>query len=185
MQISRSLAKVRAHSWRLKWTTLLDLVTPDERALIQSQRRRAQEIAAGGLGLVLAGLVVAVVAAINNPPPPQNFVYILVILVLVLPGAGIGLASGSVMRGAYDNAKNTAMKRRPDLFDADGTLIDEDYRPHPEIAGVGSSSGGRSRKNLRADETDAPLRPCPYCGTMNQKDWSYCQKCAKLLPPPL
>ena len=29
------------------------------------------------------------------------------------------------------------------------------------------------------------LRPCPYCSTMNQRDWAFCQKCAKPLPPPL
>jgi hypothetical protein len=31
----------------------------------------------------------------------------------------------------------------------------------------------------------ANMRPCPYCGTQNQRESSTCQKCSKTLPPPL
>lgn len=31
----------------------------------------------------------------------------------------------------------------------------------------------------------ANSRPCPYCGAWNSRDYQYCQKCAKPLPPPL
>jgi hypothetical protein len=35
------------------------------------------------------------------------------------------------------------------------------------------------------DRPTTDSRTCPYCGTANQKDWSFCQKCSKRLPPPL
>lgn len=28
-------------------------------------------------------------------------------------------------------------------------------------------------------------RPCPFCGTPNEREWAFCQRCAKGLPPPL
>jgi hypothetical protein len=31
----------------------------------------------------------------------------------------------------------------------------------------------------------APLRFCPFCGTSNGREYSYCQKCGQPLPPPL
>ena len=162
-------------AWRrADWNALLDLATPDERALLESQMRRAHGVGAGAVVLVIIGLVVAIVAAINNPPPPQSLVYILAVIVLVLPGAGMGLAVASMRNGAYENAKKIAMNRRPDLFDLDGNLVRESSATSARFA------SGR-RRNTAIDSK----RPCPYCGTINERDWSFCQKCAKPLPPPL
>lgn len=159
---------------RAQWEALIDLVTPDERSLLESQRRRGRNIAAGGLGLLFVAIIVAVVAAATNPTYPALLIYLIVILIFAFSGAGVGWAAMSINRGAYESVRNISRKRRPDMFDPDGSL-----------SHVTVSSSPRRATNRGNSPTIENTRPCPYCGTMNQRDWSFCQKCAKPLPPPL
>jgi hypothetical protein len=161
-------------------------MTPEERFLLESEDKRAMNIGAGALIALLLAAVVLAVAVTANPPYPQSIFALLAILIAAFVGGSLCWAFISIRVGLILDAKTLGMKRRPDLFDRFGFLMEDPAQP-PVKSAVDdrTQSLPESGRELLAPGTSPSLRPCPHCGTMNQRDWQYCQKCAKSLPPPV
>lgn len=149
-------------------------LTSRQREILMKKRLTGLIIGIVGVSLIIVGAVLDVAARGLGtiPVTPSNIVPILVLmivgLVVVLVGYGQLREGDLILRGAM------ATSHPDDSFTDHDTV-----RLYSRTKVVGTPSA------TSPSHPDTTPRYCPYCGVENSKDYSFCRKCGRPLPPPL
>ncbi len=109
-------------------------------------------------------------------------------------GAGVGWYLAVVAAVLLAVAIGLFLTSEPKLYTREEILGASPQPAAPQGYPVGPSSAPYAQSVLQptvyAQPILAPTPPrsprfCPFCGTTNAREYSYCQKCGKTLPPPI
>ena len=157
---------------------LLSDLTPEERRIVQAKKRGTL---IAFLILMFSGLVIILIFTLNAPYSPSDLwegVLLSVLGFATIVLGIVGFLSGTREVNKFLRSRLIAKHSR--LLDSSGRLR-EDYSPMP-VSVMANPSPQAKTGDGEPSQGSSSSWPCPYCGTWNDKEFSFCLKCGKGRP---